>query len=486
MKGPGLPLVRALLVVGGALAVLVVALPEGPVRAVLYCAVAAACAATVFAGARRYRPVRPAGWLLVGAGVGAWAVGDVVYIVLEDVLGAEPFPSVADVAYLAAYPLLAAGFWRFVRARQGGRGRDGFVDSAILVVGFSLLVWVTLVKPSLLDASVSATARAVGAAYPIGDVLLLAVLVQLLTSSGARTAAFRLLVTGASLMLLADAAYQLVSLRGNVLGLDEGLVDALFLASYLCTAGAALHPSMRRLTDSPPREGAELTRARLLALTAASLLSPGTLAVQAFLGRDLEVWAVVLTSVVLFLLVVLRMSGLLHQVQDQARQLAALARTDALTGLPNRRSGQAELARQLERARREGLPLCVALLDLDRFKTYNDTFGHPAGDRLLVGSAAGWRARLQGRGVLARWGGEEFLLLLPGLPAVAAVEVVDELRAATADGQTFSGGVAQWDGAESDESLVARADEALYAAKAAGRDRVLPAPAPDALSARGH
>jgi diguanylate cyclase (GGDEF)-like protein len=90
----------------------------------------------------------------------------------------------------------------------------------------------------------------------------------------------------------------------------------------------------------------------------------------------------------LFLLVVLRIVGLVRQVEEQAEQLAALARHDGLTGMPNRRTWDSELAVAMDRARRDGVPLAVAMLDLDQFKRFNDQYGHQAGDRLLKSATA--------------------------------------------------------------------------------------------------
>jgi diguanylate cyclase (GGDEF)-like protein len=182
-------------------------------------------------------------------------------------------------------------------------------------------------------------------------------------------------------------------------------------------------------------------------------------------------------SVVLFLLVVLRMSGLVAQVQDQAAQLASLAHNDMLTGIPNRRAWELELPREMAQVRRHGGRLCVALLDLDHFKRFNDQHGHQAGDRLLKAATAAWRTRIRGTDLLARYGGEEFVVLLRDCGPSEVVNVLDDLRAVTPLGQTFSAGVAQWDGQESPERLVGRADAGLYEAKRAGRDRVIVTPA---------
>jgi diguanylate cyclase (GGDEF)-like protein len=172
-----------------------------------------------------------------------------------------------------------------------------------------------------------------------------------------------------------------------------------------------------------------------------------------------------LGSVVLFLLVLARMSGLVAQVQDQAAQLDALAHNDALTGVPNRRAWDLELARTLANARRSDAPVLVALLDLDNFKRFNDRYGHQAGDRLLKEAAAAWQAELRSGDLIARYGGEEFGVCLTGMTPTEAVALLDRVRTTTPLGQTFSAGVARWSGDESPEHLVARADEALYQAK---------------------
>jgi diguanylate cyclase (GGDEF)-like protein len=158
-------------------------------------------------------------------------------------------------------------------------------------------------------------------------------------------------------------------------------------------------------------------------------------------------------------------------------QLEASARTDDLTGLPNRRAWEHELPRELARAEREARPVCVAMLDLDRFKRFNDERGHQAGDRLLKQAAAAWSEQLRASDMLARYGGEEFAVLLPGCTLHDAQVLLQRLRVSMPEAQTVSAGVVCWDGSESSDELVGRADFALYAAKRGGRDRVIAAAA---------
>ena len=163
---------------------------------------------------------------------------------------------------------------------------------------------------------------------------------------------------------------------------------------------------------------------------------------------------------------------------DRARLLSQLqetARTDDLTGLPNRRAWEEELPRELARASRDSRPVCVAMLDLDRFKRFNDDRGHQAGDRLLKQAASAWASQLRTSDMLARYGGEEFALLLPGCTVEDAQLLVQRLRAAMPDGETVSAGLACWDETESADEFVGRADAALYAAKRGGRDMLVAA-----------
>lgn len=151
--------------------------------------------------------------------------------------------------------------------------------------------------------------------------------------------------------------------------------------------------------------------------------------------------------------------------------LEHLADHDPLTGVANRRRLDQELSRELSRARREGTPLCVVTMDLDGLKEHNDTYGHAAGDQLLKHVAATWSSRLRATDVIARTGGDEFVILLPDCPLETAEDLIGELRGAIAARGRCSAGAAIWDGREPAAALQARADVAMYAAKASSRQR---------------
>jgi two-component system cell cycle response regulator len=169
-----------------------------------------------------------------------------------------------------------------------------------------------------------------------------------------------------------------------------------------------------------------------------------------------------------------------------------LATVDPGTGVSNRRHAHEALRVEVARARRSGAPLAVLCGDLDQFKAVNDSYGHAAGDRVLMDSAALLRAELRAGDVIGRWGGEEFLVVAPGTSAAQALGLAERLRQAVAahsfelevgEGssrrpvlhwQTLSFGVAMFDPAMRDEhDLLALADRRLYAAKRAGRDRTV-------------
>ncbi len=171
------------------------------------------------------------------------------------------------------------------------------------------------------------------------------------------------------------------------------------------------------------------------------------------------------------------------RLEAQAQEIesyATEARTDALTGLPNRRAFAAEITRRFSESQQTGKPLCLVMLDVDHFKKFNDTYGHPAGDEVLSGVADVLRNHAGQHAMAARFGGEEFVLILPGRSIPEAMPDVEQLRQAIADlqfrfdgkvvGVTASMGMAQRVADEPEGELIARSDSALYAAKEGGRN----------------
>lgn len=160
------------------------------------------------------------------------------------------------------------------------------------------------------------------------------------------------------------------------------------------------------------------------------------------------------------------------RVQGQMLVLEQEALTDPLTAMPNVRAFKMSLQKWMERSRRKTDALTLVLIDLDHFKVYNDTHGHPAGDRLLTQAASEWSALIPDHASLSRIGGEEFALILPGYSSVEAEVLLRHMSIATPEGQTFSAGISLHTPGEDIASFVMRADKALYRAKNEGRNRV--------------
>ncbi|MEJ7787101.1 MAG: sensor domain-containing diguanylate cyclase [Solirubrobacteraceae bacterium] len=189
------------------------------------------------------------------------------------------------------------------------------------------------------------------------------------------------------------------------------------------------------------------------------------------LRRAVIIIAVLLGLILLAGVSMLNLTLRLRQVAESELRTASL--TDALTGVLNRRAWDEALPLELSRSRRNGTPLTVGLLDIDHFKTFNDTHGHQAGDAVLHESAQAWLGLIRNTDVLTRYGGEEFAVALPNCPLEQSTDVVERMRKLMPDDRSCSVGVATWDGQESAENLVGRADAALYEAKRTGRDRVV-------------
>jgi diguanylate cyclase (GGDEF)-like protein len=433
-------------------------------------------AAAIVNGVVRHRPAAPAAWLLFAAGVAGNASGLLVEAVLERTQAEPGFPSWADAAYLSLYPAVAAGLILLIRRRTVDRDWSSVVDATTLTTGMSLLAWIFMVQPAASDPSLTLFGHIVSVGYPVGDVVLLAMTVRLMLGGGGDNASFRLLCAALVCFLGGDSAWAVI----NEIGWEPSpmvhkLLADLFLGGYLLFAAAAAHPDIRSLSRVAEPRPARPSRLMLVLLTLASLIGPALLVMQALRNQVTDGLAIGIGCTALFLLVVTRMSQLLTQLDLQAERVRELAVTDELTGLPNRRAWNIELPRTIERVRRTGDPLSVAMIDLDYFKRFNDSLGHPAGDRLLKEAAAAWQEQLRTVDHLARYGGEEFVVLLPDATTEQAHRIVDRMRLATPLGQTFSAGVATWNCTETSDELIARADVALYAAKNGGRNHVVDA-----------
>ena len=287
-------------------------LNSGPV----YNVIGASSAVAVALGAARHRPRGRGGWYLVALGEALFVAGDVLAYNYDRLFGAPlPFPSVADPVYLLMYPCMALGLLVLARRRRPARDRAGLIDALIVSIGVGTLSWAYLIAPYAYDASLTMAERVTSIAYPVMDLLLLGVAVRLLLGGSRRSPSAILL--GASLVALlgADAAYGWFSISG---GYDTGgLLDGGWIAFYVLIGTAALHPSMRQLSEPTAARGsaAGLTRSRLALLAATSVLAPGVQLTRALLDQPREP-LISVASATLFLLVLARLTGLVRVHED--------------------------------------------------------------------------------------------------------------------------------------------------------------------------
>jgi diguanylate cyclase len=479
---------RAFLVVG-ALVVLASEMLQTPrlLQDAVYDLVSLAVVVAILVGVRRNRPRSRVAWYLMAAGQSLWVVADTTFNWQQDVLHVETFPTVSDAFYLLGYPAMAAGIAMLVRDRMRARRRDlgPLLDSATVTAGLCLLSWVLLARPTIESLHHSPGAAAVAAAYPAMDILLVGALVRLLSSPGGRSQAFRLLLAALALLITADT----LSVAFDLFATNTvSVVEYLWLFSYVAWGAAALHPSMTELSDPVTRPGLHFRGARLMAVVLATLIAPAILAIHEVTGVPIDVWAVIVGSMVMFVLVVVRMSIAIEQIaaahealEKLQDELAVQATHDPLTGLANRTQSMRLVAGSLGRSRRSGTTTGLLFIDLDGFKAVNDNHGHRSGDEVLRQVAQRMQAEIRDGDFVGRLGGDEFVV---GIEDVAdeesALSLASRLISAVSEQIRVdddlsvrvgaSVGVALGRGGETDvETLLHEADVAVYRAKAAGR-----------------
>jgi diguanylate cyclase (GGDEF)-like protein/PAS domain S-box-containing protein len=276
-------------------------------------------------------------WYLFALGQTFFVAGDVITYNYDRFFGTDlPFPSIGDVFYLSVYPCLVAGILMLVRRKSTGGDRDGMIDSLIVAIGVGTISWVFLLSPLAHDSASSLVQKLSGMAYPVMDLILLTVVVRLAIGGGRRAPAFWLMAGAAIALFVTDFAYSYLSVQGIVYN-QSGYLEAGWASFYILWGAAALHGSMRELSERTVDPDPGLSRPRLVVLALASLLSPTVMMIQHVrdLSEDLPV--LIGASAALFLLVVVRMAGLVHkQEQSAVRERALRGAGTALVTATNR------------------------------------------------------------------------------------------------------------------------------------------------------
>ncbi|WP_435857602.1 aminotransferase class I/II-fold pyridoxal phosphate-dependent enzyme [Streptomyces olindensis] len=312
-------------------AVTIVYMTVPVVAPALWAVIGLAGVTAVLAGVRLHRPAHQWPWWFLAGGLLTFITGDTYYNVMEEYFDASnPFPSPADACYLATYPLFAIGLSGLVRHRWADRDLPSLLDALIITAGLALPVWVYLVQPLTVAEGMTWQQRAISIAYPLGDVLVLALLARLLTPSPVtgHNRAVGLLVVGTVTLLGFDIAYGILQLNG--LWQTGTLLDTGWIAFYTAWGLAALHPSMVELTASvPQRESLLPPPRRLVMLAVATLIAPGILLYEGLSKQTRDAAVIAAFSGVLFLLVILRLAGMVvahrHAVTRELALRAAAA-----------------------------------------------------------------------------------------------------------------------------------------------------------------
>jgi diguanylate cyclase (GGDEF)-like protein/PAS domain S-box-containing protein len=277
----------------------------------------------VWAGIRIYKPAAGVAWWCFAIGLLLFLMGDVYTYSYPRVFGADvPFPSIGDGMYILVYPVLMAGLLVLVRRRNKRADGPGLVDSLIMSLGLALVSGILLIAPYIHDATLTFLPKLVSIAYPMGDILLLAAAIRLAVDAGKRQGAFYLLISSIVTLLATDFIYGLLTLHNSYnhqLWLDAG-----WIFFYLLWGAAALHPSMRNLSDPASERAPKLTPLRLALLATATLIAPALELTKVLSLDQPDLVAIIAASVVLFALVVGRMAGLVRQREKSVDRESAL------------------------------------------------------------------------------------------------------------------------------------------------------------------
>jgi len=402
-----------------------------------------------------------AAWLLLGAAVLCWAGGEVYWtrFILDD--PAPPYPSPADALYLAFYPLAYAGLALLVRARAHELDWRRWTDGAIAALGTAAL-GTAFVFDFVADRTTGTSLEvATSLAYPLGDIGMLAMIVGVLALNGWRPGrTWSLLLAGLTFTGVADIAYSVQS-TGGVLP-PGNWIDPLYTLSAACLGAILWQPHAAGIyATERPGDRSELMVPAIFAAIMVGLAALQYLGGTS--GLSTVLWAATIAAVV----------GRLAVSVRENRRLLEQVRTDPLTGLRNRGAMQVDLETSCAHAT-EQEPAALYMFDLNGFKRYNDTFGHPAGDELLARLGARLRDAVGADGSTYRIGGDEFCALL-----ACAAEDADAVVKRAAEALTASDrGVevtAAWGGAaipaeaDSPSAALQLADVRMYAQKESRR-----------------
>jgi diguanylate cyclase (GGDEF)-like protein len=393
------------------------------VNGVIYDSVVVCAGLGCLIRARRGGPERAA-WIAIGASILAWAAGEIWWTLYIEGNPDAPYPSPADIGYLAFYPLAIFGLYLLVHARAGELDRRLWMDGLIAALGTGALGAALLVE-FVADHTGGSTAEVLTTlAYPFGDVVLVALIVGIIALTRWRPGrTWTLLLGGLAVMAVADVAFTLQSYEATLPGGDW--VEPIYLLSAVLLGAEVWQPDADRILPDARFDGWRemvvpgIVAAAMIALVGLQYFSHAS-------ALTTVLWSATMLSVIARLALSLR----------ENKRLLEQVRTDPLTGL----GSQARLQMDLEqRERTPGAPLTVVLFDLNGFKRYNDTFGHPAGNKMLAMLGGRLKTAVEPEATAYRLGGDEFLVLVDGGIVSRGMEARDALAVRSAEALTSRG-----------------------------------------------
>ncbi|HWO84842.1 MAG TPA: GGDEF domain-containing protein, partial [Solirubrobacterales bacterium] len=393
------------------------------INGVAYDAVVLCAALACLTRALRGGPERAA-WLAISASIFAWGAGEIWWTLYIEGNANAPYPSPADIGYLAFYPLAVLGLYLLVRARAHELDRRLWMDGLIAALGTAALGAALLFEFVADRTSGSTIEVATTLAYPFGDVLLVSLIVGVIALTRWRPGrTWTLLLGGLAVMAVADVAFTLQSYEATLPGGDW--VEPIYLFSAVLLGAEAWQPQADRILPDARFDGWR------------EMIVPGIVAgAMIVLGVLQYLHSSSALTTILWSLTMLAVIGRLALSLRENTRLLEQVRTDPLTGL----GSQARLRMDLElRERSPGAPLTLILLDLNGFKRYNDNFGHPAGDKMLAMLGKRLKGAVESPATGYRLGGDEFLVLVDGGVVELGLERRDEIAVAAAEALTSKG-----------------------------------------------
>lgn len=438
-------------------------------------------------GANRALPGRVRlAWRMIGLALFAFWAGDVAWSYYEVGQGTDPFPSVADAGYLLFYPVVLIGLLTFPTAPRTPQGRLKFwLDLGTVIMGGWMVVWYFVLGPVAGTAEPDLLTTLLTTAYPIGDLALIFGVAAVLLGrpEGSSRTAIVLLGTGVASFLVADLSFGYLSILETYEG---GTAPDIFwmLAQTLIAAGGQYQNYRADRKRVEPRPAEDVGTISPLPYAAVGL-GYFLLFVAGRFAAPYPLGGLLYGAIVITVLVLIRQLTVMGENIQLLADMRALATVDGLTGLFNRRHFFVLAEREFDRYLRYRHPLSAIMIDIDNFKPVNDEYGHIAGDQVLRHVAEQCQEHLRKVDVVARYGGDEIVILLPETDLVGASQIAHRLVDAVTESPlafgtdllrvSLSAGVATADGSPDLNVLLRRADDALLLAKQGGRSLVVTA-----------